>query len=67
MSVMKEMDELRRRIDAADDAILSALEARFALMDEMRELKERAGLPRVGREREKEILSRVAEIGRAHV
>ena len=60
MSVMKEMDELRRRIDASDDAILSALKGRFALMDEMRELKKREGLPRVDAEREKEILSRVA-------
>lgn len=60
MSGTKETDELRRRIDAADDAILSALKGRFALMEEMRELKKREGLPRVDAEREKEILSRVA-------
>jgi len=53
-------DELRRRIDAADDAILSALKGRFALMEEMRELKAREGLPGKDGEREKEILSRVA-------
>ena len=50
MSGTKETDELRRRIDAADDAILSALKGRFALMEEMRELKTREGLPRVDAE-----------------
>jgi len=54
-----ELDELRREIDAADDAILAALERRFAISDRIRALKEREGLARFDAGREREILSRV--------
>ena len=57
---MRALEEVRKDIDAADDGILAALGRRFALMDEMRELKSREGLPRVDRARENAILSRVA-------
>ena len=57
---MRGLEDIRKDIDAADDAILAALGGRFALMDEMRALKEREGLPRVDRARENAILSRVA-------
>ena len=57
---MRGLEGIRKEIDAADDAILAALERRFALMDEMRELKKREGLPRVDKAREKAIISRVA-------
>ena len=46
---MRGLEEVRKDIDAADDGILAALGRRFALMDEMRELKSREGLPRLRR------------------
>ena len=51
--------ELRAEVDAADDAILAALERRFAATDRIRALKERTGLPRVDAAREREILARM--------
>ena len=54
-----ELDELRKEIDAADDAILAALERRFAISDRIRALKEREGLARFDAGREREILARV--------
>ena len=57
---MSELDELRNEVDAADDAILAALMRRFAITDRIRELKNREGVPRTDKEREREILARVA-------
>ena len=57
---MSKLDELRKEVDAADDAILAALMRRFAITDRIRELKNREGVPRVDAEREREILARVA-------
>jgi ADP-ribose pyrophosphatase YjhB (NUDIX family) len=57
---MKELDELRAEVDAADEAILAALNRRFAASDRIRGLKARAGLPRVDAEREREILAMAA-------
>ena len=57
---MSELDELRNEVDAADDAILDALRRRFAITDRIRELKNREGVPRTDKEREREILARVA-------
>jgi len=54
-----ELDELRKEIDAADDAILAALGRRFAISDRILALKERDGLPRIDAAREREILERV--------
>ena len=56
----KELDELRKEVDAADDAILAALGRRFAAVDRIQELKEREGMPRADAGREREILARVA-------
>ena len=57
---MSELDELRNEVDAADDAILAALMRRFAITDRIRELKDREGVPRADKEREREVLARVA-------
>ena len=57
---MSELDELRKEVDAADDAILAALGRRFAAVDRIQELKEREGMPRADAGREREILARVA-------
>ena len=57
---MSKLDELRNEVDAADDAILAALMRRFAVTDRIRELKGRDGMPRTDKEREREILARVA-------
>ncbi len=57
---MSELDELRNEVDAADDAILAALMRRFDVTDRIRALKSREGLPRADKEREREILARVA-------
>ena len=56
---MRDVKELRAAIDAVDDDIVSALNRRFALTDEMRELKRREGLPPVDAAREREIYARV--------
>ena len=57
---MSKLDELRNEVDAADDAILAALKRRFAITDRIRELKDREGVPRADKEREREILARIA-------
>lgn len=57
---MRELDELRAEVDAADEAILAALNRRFAASDRIRELKSHAGLPRVDMAREREILAMAA-------
>lgn len=57
---MSELDELRNEVDAADDAILAALKRRFDVTDRIRALKDSEGLPRADKEREREILARVA-------
>ena len=57
---MSELDELRNEVDAADDAILAALKRRFDVTDRIRALKDSEGIPRADKEREREILARVA-------
>ena len=52
---------LRKRIDRADDAILAALNRRFALAAEMRALKSSAGLVSVDPKREAEIVAKAAQ------
>jgi len=54
-----ELEDLRSRIDAADDDIVAALNRRFALAAEMRALKRRDALPSVDAAREREIYERV--------
>lgn len=56
---MKTMKELRAAIDAVDDELVAVLNRRFALTDEVRELKRREGLPAVDAAREREIFARV--------
>ena len=69
---MKTVAELRREIDRADDAIVAALNARFALSDEMRELKKKireegGECPAVDPVREREIIAKVlAAVPPAH-
>jgi len=59
--------EYRRAIDAADDEIAAALSRRFALTDEVRELRRREGMPGRDEAREREIFSRVmAAVPAAH-
>ncbi|MBR4258249.1 MAG: chorismate mutase [Kiritimatiellae bacterium] len=57
---MSELDDLRNEVDAADDEILAALKRRFTVTDRLCALKEREGLPRADKEREREVLARVA-------
>ncbi len=52
---------LRKRIDRADDAILAALNRRFALAAEMRAFKSSAGLVSVDPKREAEIVAKAAK------
>lgn len=54
-----EQEALRREIDAADDAIVAALNVRFALADRMRALKEAQRLPAVDKAREDAVFRRV--------
>ena len=56
---MQRVEELRKRIDAADDTIVAALKARFKLTREMRTLKAELKLPAKDEAREREIYSRV--------
>lgn len=55
----QDQENLRRRIDAADDEIVAALRKRFALAVEMRALKKAQNLPRLDLTREREIYDRV--------
>ena len=55
---MKAVDDLRREIDAADAAIVAALNARFALTRRMRELKRREGLAPIDADRERAVIER---------
>lgn len=56
---MRTLEELRSAIDEADDRIAAALSDRFALADEMAELKRLRGLPAKDGEREREVIERV--------
>ena len=56
---MKTLAQLRREFDDADDALVAALNRRFALAAEMRALKAREHLPRVDPARERAIIERV--------
>lgn len=61
---MRSVAEIRRDIDRADDAVVAALNARFALSDEMlvtkRAIRDAGGVcPPVDPEREREILARM--------
>ena len=55
---MRTLAELRKEIDAVDADIIAALNRRFALTDEVRELKRRENLPRIDAEREREVFAR---------
>ena len=55
---METLEELRREIDAADDAIIAALNRRFAITDKVRALKAREGLPRIDTARERAIFEK---------
>lgn len=57
---MKTLQELRDEVDRADDAIASALAARFAATDEIGRLKHARGAAVDMPGREREILDRVA-------
>ena len=52
------LEELRKRIDSVDAEILAALNRRFQLTGQVRELKVREGLPAVDAARELEVMTR---------
>jgi len=61
------LEELRKEIDAADEKIVSALRERFAVSDQVRELKKTQGLPPVDAAREKAICEKaMAGVPAAH-
>lgn len=55
---MKTLEELRKEIDAADADIVAALARRFAISDQVRELKCATGLPPIDAARERAICER---------
>ena len=57
----RQRQALRRKIDRADDAILAALNRRFAFAAEMRALKSSTGLVSVDPAREAEIVAKAAK------
>ena len=57
------LDELRRRIDAIDDAVLSLLDQRAEVVGQVGEEKRRLGLPFHDPERERTTLDRLAARG----
>ena len=60
----EQLERLRSRIDALDRAIVAALNERLSLVAEMKELKERLGLPFRDDARERELAAAlVAENG----
>jgi len=64
---MKTLEELRREIDAADADIVAALVRRFALSDQVCEVRRSTGLPPIDMSREREIFGRVlADVPAAH-
>ena len=60
-SAVRRRQALRRKIDRADDAILAALNRRFALAAEMRAFKSSAGLVSVDPKREAEIMAKAVK------
>ena len=60
-----DLESLRREIDAADDKILDALNARFALAARMRDYKKTHNLPAVDKAREDAIMKRVIALAPA--
>lgn len=57
---MKTLDELRDEVDRADDAIVTALQARFAATDEIGRVKRAQGLAVNVPGREAAVLDRLA-------
>ncbi len=57
----KNLEELRNKIDKIDDQLLNLIQERFEIVDEVRKYKEENNLPIKDKNREKQILSRLAE------
>lgn len=55
---MKQLQELRERIDVVDERLLKALAERWKLAEEIGKLKKQLILPLEDKEREKEILEK---------
>jgi chorismate mutase/prephenate dehydratase len=56
-----ELEKLRRRIDAVDDAILEQLNERARVVQEVGRVKQRSGVPIHSAEREREIVDRLRD------
>ena len=52
----KELQELRKKIDAIDKHLLEDLEERFELINDVARLKKSKGLPIVDKEREEDLI-----------
>jgi len=64
---MKTLEGLRKEIDVADADIVAALARRFAISDQVRELKRTTGLPSIDAARERAICERaMAGVPAAH-
>jgi len=58
---MKDLDTLRQEIDAIDDQIVELISRRFKTTQTIGHLKAQDSLPVVDRNREKQIIARLAE------
>ncbi len=57
----KNLEELRNKIDKIDDQLLNLIQKRFEIVDEVRKYKQENNISITDKNREKQILSRLAE------
>lgn len=61
-----ELSELRRRIDEADERLVTVLAERFGVTRRVGELKAELGLPPIDAQREAEVDAKVRRLAREH-
>lgn len=59
------LDEIRKKIDLVDEEILQNLAERMRLVREAKKLKTKLGMPVVDRNREKEQIRNLTQVGKA--
>lgn len=63
--IRKELDEIRKGIDAADDGVVKLLAERRALVVRLARVKKKLDLPIYDRKREEALVARVKKLAKA--
>ena len=63
---MDELSDLRRRIDEADERLVTVLAERFSVTRQVGEIKARLGMPAIDAQREAEVDAKVRRLAKEH-